>query len=246
MLKICTVYFEGFYTPDYVSKLYRALKRNSNIPFEFICISDNKNIEADVILPYNHYSDIKKHWHKLKFFSPQFGNQKPGDDIIIMDIDQIIVSNIDELLNWPVSENELLTYGQWWTDKLKINGGFYKFKSGSLKCIWDDFGKNVEFWQLNYYRKGIVHTKYYGEQNYVNWKVQEHKIKLTLTPQQWLCKYTDNFKQNLELNKTYSQKFNTDYMILDDVHKYIKVIHFTGIGKTIHNCDAKFIKENWI
>jgi hypothetical protein len=246
MLKICTVYFEGFYTPDYVSKLYRALKRNSNIPFEFICISDNKNIEADVILPYNHYSNIKKHWHKLKFFSPQFGNQKPGDDIIIMDIDQIIVSNIDELLNWPVSENELLTYGQWWTDKLKINGGFYKFKSGSLKCIWDDFGKNVEFWQLNYYRKGIVHTKYYGEQNYVNWKVQEHKIKLTLTPQQWLCKYTDNFKQNLELNKTYSQKFNTDYMILDDVHKYIKVIHFTGIGKTIHNCDAKFIKENWI
>jgi hypothetical protein len=245
MLKICTVYFEGFYTPDYVSKLYRALKRNSNIPFEFICISDNKNIEADVILPYNHYSDIKKHWHKLKFFSPQFGNQKPGDDIIIMDIDQIIVSNIDELLNWPVSENELLTYGQWWTDKLKINGGFYKFKSGSLKCIWDDFVKNVEFWQLNYYRKGIVHTKYYGEQNYVNWKVQEHKIKLTLTPQQWLCKYTDNFKQNLELNKTYSQKFNTDYMILDDVHKYIKVVHFTGVGKTIHNCDAKFIKENW-
>ena len=112
----------------YVSKLYRGLKKNSTTPFEFICISDNKNIEADTILPYNHFSDIKKHWHKLKFFSPQFANQQPGDDIIIMDIDQIIVNNVDELLNWPVKENELLTYGQWWNSNLKINGGFYNYK----------------------------------------------------------------------------------------------------------------------
>jgi len=246
MLKICTVYFEGFYTPDYVSKLYRGLKKNSTIPFEFICISDNKNIEADVILPYNHYSDIKKHWHKLKFFSPQFAHQQPGDDIIIMDIDQIIVNNVDELLNWPVSENELVTYGQWWNSNLKINGGFYKFKSGSLKCIWDDFIKNVEFWQLNYYRKGIVHTKYYGEQNYVNWKVQEHKIKLTLTPEKWLGRYTEDYKKNVSFNKQYSTLFNTDYMILDEPYKYIKMVHFLGEGKTIHECNSNFVKKYWI
>ena len=247
MLKICTVYFKGFYTPDYVSKLYRSLKRNSTVPFEFICLSDTNDIEADVILPYNHHSDIKKHWHKLKFFSPQFGGQKPGDDIIIMDIDQVIVGNVDELLGHSVKENELVSYGQWWDNKgIKLNGGFYKFKSGSLKSIWDDFSLNPHFWQLNYYNKGIVHHKYYGEQNYVNWKVQEHNIKLTLTPQQWLCKYTDDFKQNLELNKIYSKKFNTDYMILDNVNEKIKVVHFTGVGKTIAKCKSIFITKNWL
>jgi len=246
MLKICTVYFKGFYTPDYVSKLYRSLKRNSTVPFEFICLSDTNDIEADVILPYNHHSDIKKHWHKLKFFSPQFGGQKPGDDIIIMDIDQVITNNVDDLLNHPVNDNELVSYGQWWDTKLKLNGGFYKFKSGSLKSIWDDFSLNPEFWQLNYYNTGVVHHKYYGEQNYVNWKVQEHNIKLTLTPQQWLCKYTDDFKQNLELNKIYSKKFNTDYMILDDVNEKIKVVHFTGVGKTINKCKSIFITKNWL
>ena len=246
MLKICTVYFKGFYTPDYVSKLYRSLKRNSTVPFEFICLSDTNDIEADVILPYNHHSDIKKHWHKLKFFSPQFGGQKPGDDIIIMDIDQVITNNVDDLLNHPVNDNELVSYGQWWDTKLKLNGGFYKFKSGSLKSIWDDFSLNPEFWQLNYYNTGVVHHKYYGEQNYVNWKVQEHNIKLTLTPQQWLCKYTDDFKQNLELNKIYSKKFNTDYMILDDVNEKIKVVHFTGVGKTIAKCKSIFITKNWL
>ena len=235
MLKICTVYFKGFYTPDYVSKLYRSLKKNSTIPFEFICLSDTSDIEADVILPYNHYSNIKKHWHKLKFFSPQFGGQKPDDDIIIMDIDQVIVGNVDELLGHPVEENELVSYGQWWDNNLRLNGGFYKFKSGSLKKIWNDFALNPEFWQLNYYNKGIVHHKYYGEQNYVNWKVKENNIKLTTTPKEWLVKYTDNYKDNLKLNKLYMQKFNTDYMIMgDEVNEKIKVIHFTGVGRKIN------------
>lgn len=245
MLKICTVYFDGFYTPDYVSKLYRGLKRNSSIPFEFICLSDTKDIEADVILPYNHHDRIKKHWHKLKFFSPQFAYQQPGDDIIIMDIDQIIVNNVDELLGYPVDYGELLTYGQWWNTKLKINGGFYKFKSGSLQGIWDDFSKAVNFWQLHYYKRGDVHAKYYGEQNYVNWKVQEHQAKLLLTPKEWLCKYTNSYMENIKLNRMYCDKLNKDFMILDVVNPDIKVVHFAGVGKTIHDCKANFIEENW-
>ena len=99
MLKICTIYFDGIYTPDYVSKLYRSLKRNSKVPFEFICLSDT-DVEADLVLPLKH-DKIKKHWHKLKFFSPQFAYQQPDDDIIVMDIDQVIVGNVDELLNYP-------------------------------------------------------------------------------------------------------------------------------------------------
>ena len=245
VLKICTVYFKGFYTPDYVSKLYRSLKRNSTVPFEFICLSDT-DVEADLVLPYNHHSAIKKHWHKLKFFSPQFGGQKPGDEIIVMDIDQDITNNVDDLLNHPVEDNELITYGQWWDNKLKLNGGFYKFKSGSLKSIWDDFSLNPHFWQLHYYNTGVVHHKYYGEQNYVNWKVQQNNIKLTLTPREWLGRHTDNTMDNVELNKIYSKKFNTDYMILDDVNEKIKVVHFTGVGKTIHEHKDNFIKKHWL
>ena len=261
MIKICTVYFGDRYSTDYVDKLYNSIKRNSTVDFEFIVISDtkvdsrlyddsasqnrvtmfNKNI---TVLPYNHLGDIKKHWHKLKFFSPQFGNQKPGDDIIIMDIDQIITSNIDELLTWPVKDNELLTYGVWWENKLGINGGFYKFKSGSLKFVWDDFIKNPEFWQMNFYNKGDVHVPLYGEQNYVKWKIQEHNATLTKLPPEWLGTWTDSYKKNLELNQMYMNRFNTDYMIMDDVHENIKVVHFAGVGKTITGND-KFIKDNW-
>ena len=65
---------------------------------------------------FNHHSDIKKHWHKLKYFSPQFADQKPGDDIIIMDIDQVIISNVDDLLVIAVKEKELLSYDPWWSN----------------------------------------------------------------------------------------------------------------------------------
>ena len=242
MLKVCTVYFEGLYHPNAVSKLYRSLKENSTVPFEFICLAD-RGVDADVILPYNYHSNIKKHWHKLKFFSNQFAYQNPDDDIIIMDIDQQIVGNVDEILNYPVEEGELLTYDSWWNVKtnkfadrviIPINGGFYKFKSGSFNYIWDDFSLNPEYWQLHYYNKGDVHYKYYGEQNYVYQCMIDKDVKITTTPGEWLYKHTDRFDEKLELERLYCKKFNTDYAIMGDVNKYIKVIHYAGPGKTIN------------
>ena len=250
MLKICTVYFDGYYTPDYVSKLYRSLKRNSTIPFEFICLSDT-DVEADVVLPYNHHDKIKKHWHKLKFFSPNFAYQKPGDDIIVMDIDQVILGNVDDLIGYPVNHNELITYGVWWPAKLDTNGGFYKFKSGSLKYVWDDFALNPEYWQLHYYNNGDVHYKYYGEQNYVSWKILQHHTKLIKTPEQWIFKYTPDIEENINLHKLYRDKFrpgNADYtsdFLLGANNKEVKIVHFTGPGKTIQEHNLKFIQENW-
>jgi len=245
MLKICTVYFGDLYTPDYVGKLFNSIRRNCSIPFQSVCISDNPNVEADLVLPYNHFSDVKKHWHKLKFFSPNFADQHPGDDIIVMDIDQVITGNVDDLIGYAVGDNELVTYGSWWNSSLDTNGGFYKFKSGSLKFIWDEFIRNPDYWQMHYYNYGVVHFKYYGEQNYVNLKTQNHDVKITKTPEEWISKYHSDFSENCILNTMYCDKFDVDYMMLDDVNEKIKVVHFTGPGRNIHDYDTSWIKEHW-
>tara|TARA_A100001388_G_scaffold249636_1_gene210461 strand:+ start:3893 stop:4621 length:729 start_codon:yes stop_codon:yes gene_type:complete len=242
MIKVCTVYHKGLYTPDYVGKFYRALKRNSSVNFQRVCISDDPNVEADWVLPLNPHSNIKYHWHKLKFFSPDFAYQTPDDDIIIMDIDQVITGNVDELLKWPVKNKELLTYEAWWDGKLKKNGGFYKFKSGTLMNVWDRFSLNPEYWQLHFYNEGIVHKKYYGEQNFVYNTVRNIKT----VPGEWLFKYTNDSRENLELQMRYCQKYNVDYAIMGNVNKKIKIVHFAGPGKTIHDHKEDFIKENWI
>ena len=244
MLKICTVYFEGYYTPDYVSNLYEGIKKHSDVPFQSVCISDT-SVEADIVLPFNKFSNIKKHWHKLKFFSEQFGYQNKGDDIIIMDIDQVIVNNFNDVLNYKVNDDELLTYNAWWDNELKKNGGFYKFKSGTLNHVWDNFALNPEYWQNYYYENGDVHYKYYGEQNYVDWKMHEKQIKVTKMPGQWLGKYTDNTKDMIRMNIDYAKAFNTEYMILDKPNDMIKVIHLNGVNNSIHKYNKQWIKENW-
>ena len=47
------------------------------------------------------------------------------------------------------------------------------------------------------------------------------------------------------MNKLYSKLFNTDYMILDDVNKKIKIVHMNGINNTVHKYNKKFIKKYW-
>ncbi|BCU99042.1 MAG: hypothetical protein CM15mV25_0360 [uncultured marine virus] len=113
MIKICTVYFKGKYTPDYVANFYDGLKRNSTIPFQSVCLSDDPNVKADVVLPYNHHSNVVKHWHKLKYFSPLFGGQQLSDEIIIMDIDPSYRSNVDDLIVILLCNDELVSYGVW-------------------------------------------------------------------------------------------------------------------------------------
>jgi hypothetical protein len=245
MLKICTVFFGDLYTPDYVGKLFNSIRRNSSIPFQSVCISDDPNVEADIVLPYNHHSDVVKHWHKLKFFSPNFAGQQPGDEIIIMDIDQVITNNVDDLIGHPVQDNELVTYGVWWESLLDTNGGFYKFKSGSLKFVWDEFIKNPDFWQNYYYTRGFVHFRYYGEQNYVSDKIIKHNSVIVKTPSEWMGRYNNDYLENIELNKIYCNKFDTDYMILDEVNENVKAVHFTGPGKTIHEHTAPWIEDHW-
>ena len=242
MIRVFTVYFEGKYEPKYITNLYRGLKKYCKVPFEFVCLTDNMDVEADRKIPIYKTGDIKTHWHKLAFFSPLFGGQNSGDDIIIMDIDQVITGNVDELLKWPVKNKELLTYEAWWDGKLKKNGGFYKFKSGTLMNVWDKFSLNPEYWQLHFYNEGIVHKKYYGEQNFVYNTVRNIKT----VPGEWLFKYTNDSRENLELQMRYCQKYNVDYAVMGNVNEKIKIVHFAGPGKTIHDHKEDFIKDNWI
>ena len=238
------------YSPKSIEEaLHNSLKRHCTIPFEFICYSDNPNVKADVVIPLKPHSDIKKHWYKLSYFNPLFANQNPEDEIIIMDIDQVIVNNIDDMIGYPVGQNELVSYNKWWGGKptygLKLNAGFLKFRSGQLKIIWDEFIKSPEDWQLNWYKTGVVHHKYYGEQNFINWMCDTHKINLTLMPPEWVCKLTNDEDEDRENNIFYMKKFNKDYMILDKPNDDIKIVHFANPNANIHTSKYEWIKDYW-
>ena len=137
MIKIFCLYYEGKYNTDYVANLYNSLKKHCDVDFEFVCYSDS-DVLADKVIPLKQNDIIKEHWYKLHFFDKNFTGE---GDIIVMDIDQLIVSNITEMINWPVEENELVSYKKRWnkTPHITINGGWYKFKAGSLDFVWKKY-----------------------------------------------------------------------------------------------------------
>ena len=66
MYKYVQYILKVFIHTDYVSNLYNGIRKHSNVPFQSVCISDTQLKRFSIA--YNHYSNIKKHWHKLKFF----------------------------------------------------------------------------------------------------------------------------------------------------------------------------------
>ena len=153
------------------------------------------------------------------------------------------------MIDYPVSENELVSYTKWWTknsENIPINGGWYKFKSGALKSVYDKFASDPKNWQLHYFRNRTVHFKYYGEQNFVYDTCVENNINIKTMPGEWVAKYDIDKQKNLRYNKLYMDKFDEDYMILGEgLNDNIKIVHFANVWNNIHDNQESWVKENW-
>lgn len=241
MIKIYCLYYEGKYTPDYVEKLYNSLKRNCNVPFKFICYSDTE-VVADEVIPLPKETKIKAHWHKLKFFDKEFTGE---GDIIVMDIDQVILKDVTEMIDWKVGEKELVSYTKWWNNSsVTINGGWYKFKAGELQFVWDKYNSDPEKWQLHYYNNGTVHYKYFGEQDFVEDTCKENGATISKMPPQWLGKWTLNDKTNYELQIQYIEKFSEPYMFMGgEWNETIKIVHMSNTDNDVHS--HEWVEEHW-
>ena len=244
MIKIFCLYYEGKYSTDYVANLYNSLKKHCDVDFEFVCYSDS-DVLADRVIPLKQNGIIKEHWFKLQFFDKNF----TGDgDIIVMDIDQLIVSNVTEMVNWPVEENELVSYNKWWNKSphTTINGGWYKFKAGSLDFVWKKYLEDPVKWQLHYYNNLVVHFKYFGEQNFVEDNCREQDVKITMMPGQWVGKWSKIFEQNLTYNELYRDSFNEEFQIMgDEINPNLKIIHFANPDNYVMTERYQWIRNHW-
>ena len=169
-----------------------------------------------------------------------------------MDIDQLVCGDLTEMLTYQCGPKDLVSYESWWNrhkkDKKKaitINGGWYKFLSGAHSYVWQRFIRDVEYWQMYYYKNGTVHLPYYGEQNFVEDTVLKEKNNIIHMPGHWVTKWVNRTTDDRKLDMNYCQLFDQDYMILDDINPVIKIIHFTGQNNPIENCSYEWRKSRW-
>ena len=50
----------------------------------------------------------------------------------------------------------------------------------------------------------------------------------------------------INLNKMYAKKFDTDYMLLDEPNEKLKIVHYTGPNRVIHELKDSPLYSKWI
>ena len=218
MIDICITHFGDKYSSKYIDNLEKGIARNYSGDFNLIVKTDCPN----------------GHWDKISFFECD----KPR---IIMDIDFIITSNLDELFNYELEKDHLGVFPRWWrSGGCPINGGFYKINPGNnINQVSDKFYSNPEFWISHY--GNLVGTPGKGEQDFVNDSVYHQ----TYLPGQWLGIYTEGSKRHTsEILNKYYDTYGLPLIKQNKFNNQIKLVHFIYDDNMIES-KPQWIQDLW-
>lgn len=214
-IDICVTHFGDKYSSKYIDNLEKGIARNYSSDFNLLIKTDCPNA----------------HWDKISFF-------ECDEPRIIMDIDFIINSNLDDLIDYEVEDNHLAAFWRWWQPNIlgKINGGFYKISPGSnILNIVDKFYSDPEFW-IKYYGD-LVGTKGKGEQNFV----ADSAYFIDELPGEWLGIHTEGSQRySSEIYNKYYHAFGKTMMGHQKFSSQVKLVHFIYDDNMIER------KEDWI
>ena len=152
------------YASHYVNKLYFGIKRNTSLPFELHCFTEDRSGLHDDIHVHNlTHNNIVSWWNKLYLFS----NELPfnyGQKIFYIDLDTIIVRNIDNILLY--NPGKLVVLRDFYTGLARtvigndnVGSGLMSWNHGSYTSVWDNFIKDPY--------KAIQSVKPHGDQKWI-------------------------------------------------------------------------------
>jgi len=164
------------YGPEYVNKLHGMISRNINLPFTLTCLTDdshgiNPAINTNSLPSLNLPSDTpERGWNKLSTLQENLADL--SGEVLFLDLDVVIVSNIDELFAYPASFAIIKD------TKLKRsvtgNSSVYRFRIGEHNDVLQKFQESFE----------SVKKQYRNEQAYLSAEVHK-KNQLSYWPAEW-------------------------------------------------------------
>lgn len=235
-LNILTLKFGDKYSSTDVNRLYSGLRDNSTVDFDFYCYTENASGLDENIIHIPLVMEIKTHWRKLEFHKRGFLPE--GSKCLILDIDQVVVGDIDELLNYDLKPNTLVVPFRWWSDRANlcpVNGGAQMFYNGDTDHIWQTYYKDMFYWLSYYYNKGLASPKGMGEQNFL---YEHHSpCELDFFPRKWFAKIT----HDKGMHDSFIDRWSTvvdpydPYILGNELNYDIKIAHCATIRDDDHN-----------
>jgi hypothetical protein len=147
MINIVCLKWGTKYGPEYVNRLFAGVKRNTTVDFKFHCFTeDTTNLNAEIVthpLPFN---TLEGWWNKLYLFSKDLPIPL-GEKIFFIDLDTLIVSNIDSLLNLDCKD--IIVLRDFYTGIAttvvgndNVGSGLMSWYHGNYNNIWTTFIAN--------------------------------------------------------------------------------------------------------
>lgn len=231
-MKIFTVATEPNYNYKQANRFLDQLYARYKNEFKLYCYTDNtqgfsKEIET-IKIPQRKNIIVERQWNKIDFFSNNF--VAPGEVILVSDLDWTFRDDVTDIIDTPVASKEFLAIKRWWllpVTRYYINGGMYKFVSGELTHVHEEFYKNPSFWQQYYIKKGFTQPPVNGEQNFVRDMVgKTHQIKF-FEPFDHIGRLPRDSHHFAEYNKSYMMRSESkDFYYMDNVlNPRVRMVH---------------------
>ena len=230
MNHIVCVKWGNKYISQYANVLYNMVKRNTTVPYEFHCITDDpKGLDPHIkVIKLPNDPWIKTWWSKLWMFNKDFPLQ---GNILYFDLDVIVFKNIDELFNY--NPDKFMIIRDFNRCRVKdwkqSNSSVMRWKPGTMNYLWDEFVQNPsQIMQNNH-----------GDQD---WIMRRGHQDINHWPDEWIRSYKwemVGFK-NTKIRKGVKHIFQHPARITEQN----KVAVFHGEPKPF-NCGDDFVVENW-
>ena len=176
------------YSSDYVNRLYKMVKRNCTLPFEFVCLTeDTTGIDSNIkTIPLP--AGLKGWWCKPYMYSADL----PLKGVVLyMDLDVVISNNIDKLFTWEpkkwctIRDFTRIMRPQW----QKYNSSVVRFNAGELDFVWKDF--------INDATK--IQSKFHGDQDHL-YEVTRSYPAVTY-PDDWIKSWKWEIRKSKQLGR---------------------------------------------
>lgn len=142
------------YSVEWVDKLYRAIKRNLDIQFEFVCLTNERTTYTTIPLSLN--SD--GYWNKIELFQKSLFNTP----VLYLDLDVVICKNItEEIVKLPKDKFLLIK-----EPYRNIHNSSVMFWDGDYSYLFDQY---QQFQQdiVNEYQYNLSRSGCLGDQAYI-------------------------------------------------------------------------------
>jgi len=160
MINVVCVKWGDLYSSEYVNKLYRAVKRNTTLPFRFICFTENSNgvIPEVEIRPF--IVPLTGWWNKVYLFSVECGLE---GRVFYVDLDTVIAGNIDAHMSFS---GQFAILRDFYADRMKKPNSF-----GSGLMSWNAPWR-PHIWQ-NFIAETEKSNKGKGDQDYLSTQISD-------------------------------------------------------------------------